>query len=116
MVQEKKKKGEIRICVDLQKLNDACVHDPFPTPFTDELLDNMGGQEAYSFAYGFSGYHQTKIMPEDRRKLTFAMEWGCFQYIMMPFGLKNAPMIFPRIVISAFRDFIHKLLEVYFDD
>ena len=41
VVQEKKTKGEIRICVDLRKLNDACLHDPFPTPFTDEV----GGQE-----------------------------------------------------------------------
>ena len=44
VVQEKKTKGEIRICVDLRKLNDACLHDPFPTPFTNEVLDNVGGQ------------------------------------------------------------------------
>ena len=44
VVQEKNTKGEIRICVDLRKLNDACLHDPFPTPFTDEVLDNVGGQ------------------------------------------------------------------------
>ena len=43
VVQEKKTKGDIRICVDLQKLNDASLHDPFPTPFTDEVLDNVGG-------------------------------------------------------------------------
>ena len=57
VVQEKKNKGEIRICVDLCKLNDASLHDPFPTPFTDEVLDNVGGQEIYSFTDGFSGYH-----------------------------------------------------------
>ena len=45
VVQEKKTKGEIRICVDLRKLNDASLHDPFPTPFTDEVLDNVGGVE-----------------------------------------------------------------------
>ena len=43
VVQEKKTKGETKICVDLRKLNDACLHDPFPTPFTDEVLDNVGG-------------------------------------------------------------------------
>lgn len=57
VVQEKRKKDEIRICVDLRKLTNACVHDPFLTPFTDEVLDNVGGQEAYSFTDGFSGYH-----------------------------------------------------------
>ena len=55
VLQEKKIKGEIRICVDLRKLNDACVHDPFPTPFSDEILDNVGGQEAHSFIDGFLG-------------------------------------------------------------
>jgi hypothetical protein len=58
MVVQDKKKGEIRICIDLRKLNDACLHDPFPTPFTDEVLDSVGGQEVYSFIDGFSGYHQ----------------------------------------------------------
>jgi hypothetical protein len=56
-----KKMGGIRICVDLRKLNDAFLHDPFPTPFTDEVLENVGGHEAYSFTDGFFGYHQIKI-------------------------------------------------------
>jgi len=43
LVQKKKQKDEIRICVDLMKLNDTCVHDPFSTPFTNEVLDNVGG-------------------------------------------------------------------------
>jgi hypothetical protein len=45
MVVQDKKTGEIRVCVDIRKLNDSCLHDPFPTPFTDEVLDNVGGQE-----------------------------------------------------------------------
>ncbi len=44
VVQDKKAKGKIIICVDLRKLNDAYVHDPFPTPFIDEVLDNVGGK------------------------------------------------------------------------
>jgi hypothetical protein len=53
MVVQDKKTGEIRICVDLKNLNDACLHGPFPTPLTDEVLDNMVGQEVYSFTDGF---------------------------------------------------------------
>jgi len=71
--------------MDLRKLNDAYVHDPFPTQFTYQVLDNVGGEEAYSFTDGFSGYHQIKITPEDRRKMTFTTKWGCFQYIVMLF-------------------------------
>jgi len=106
-VQENKQKGKIRICLDLRKLKDACIHDPFPTPFTNEVLENVGGQEVYSFTDGFSGYHHIKIAPKDRSKTTFVTEWGCFQYTVMPFGLKNVPAIFSHVVVVAFKEFIH---------
>ena len=70
----------------------------------------------YSFIDRFSGYHQVKIAQEDRHKTTFVIEWGCYQYTVMPFGLKNAPAIFSRIVVFAFKYFIHRFLEVYFND
>jgi hypothetical protein len=76
----------------------------------------VGGQEAYSFTDGFSGYHQIKITPEDKYKTTFATEWGSYQYTVMPFGLKNSIAIFSRVVIFAFKKFIHRFLEVYLDD
>ena len=78
VVQEKKTKGDIRIYVDLHKLNNASLYDPFPTPFNDEVLDNMGGQEVYSFTDVFSGYHQIRMHPPNRHKTTFATEWGSF--------------------------------------
>ena len=102
--------------MDLRKLNEPCVHDPFTTPFKDEVLENVGDQEAYSFTDGFSGYHQIKIMPGDGRKTTFAIEWGCFQYTIMPIGLKNMSVIFACIVVVSFKEYIHKILEVYLDD
>jgi hypothetical protein len=115
VVQEKKHVG-IRICVDLRKFNDAFLHDHFPTPFTYEVLENVGGKGAYSFTGGFSGYHQIRIAAEDHHKTTFSTEWGSYKYKMMTFGLKNALLIFSRVVVAAFKDFIHKYLEVYLDD
>ena len=70
----------------------------------------------YSFTDGFSDYHQIRIAKEDRHKTTFVTEWGCFQYTVMPFGLKNAPAIFSCVVVAAFKDFIHKFLHVYMDE
>lgn len=70
----------------------------------------------YSFINGFFGYHQIKIALEDRSKMNFMTEWGCFQYTAMPFRLKNAPEFFSHIVIDAFKYFSHKFLEVYLDD
>jgi hypothetical protein len=116
VVQDKKQGRGIRICIDLRNLNDACLHDPFPTPFTDEVLENVGGHEAYSFTDGFSGYHQIKIEQEERHKTMFATEWGSYQYTVMPFGLNNAPTIFSRVVITTFKEFIHQFIEVYLDD
>jgi hypothetical protein len=80
------------------------------------VLDNVGGQEVYSFTGGFSRYHQIRIAKDDCHKTTFAIEWGSYQYIVMPFGLKNAPTIFSRVVFEAFKEFLHKFLEAYFDD
>jgi hypothetical protein len=104
MVVQEKKQGWIRICVDLRKLNDAFLHDPFPTPFIVEVLENIGGQEAYSFTNGFLGYHQIKIALEDIYKITFSTEWGSYQYKFMSFGLNIAPTIFSRVVIDAFKN------------
>jgi len=74
VVQDKKRGRGIRICIDLRNLNDACLHDPFPTLFTDKVLKNIGGQESYSFIDGLSGYHQINIAQEDRHKTTFTIE------------------------------------------
>ena len=79
MVVQDKKKYEFQICVDLRNLNDACLHDPFPTPFTDAVLEGVGSQEIYSFKDGFSGYHKFKIAKEDRNKTTFVNEWRCYE-------------------------------------
>ena len=57
MVLQDKKTWYIHICSNLSNLNDACVHNPFPTPFIKEILGNVGGREVYSFTNGFSGYH-----------------------------------------------------------
>jgi hypothetical protein len=118
MVVQDKKQGGIRICIDLRKLSDGCLHDTstFLTPFTDEVLENVGGHAAYSFTDGFSGYHQIKIEQEDRYKTMFVIEWGFYQYTVMSFGLKNASALFSRVVIAAFKEFIHQFLEVYLDD
>ena len=64
MVVQVKKIVEVCICVDLQKLNDAFLHDPFPTPFIDEVLENVGEKEVYSFTDGFSCYHKIRIAKE----------------------------------------------------
>ena len=74
MVFQEKNTGKIQIFVNLRRLNDACIHYPFSTPFTDEVLEGVGGQEMYSFTDGFSGYHQIQIAKEDHHKNMFVTE------------------------------------------
>ena len=116
MVVQDNKAGEVRISVDLRKLNDVCMHDPFLTPFIDEVLKGLGGQEMYSFTDGFSGYHNIGIAKEDCHKTTFVTKWGYFHYTLMPFGLNNAPAIFSHVVVTAFKYFIQNFLQGYRGD
>ena len=77
----------------------------------------MGLQDmnASRFTDGFSGYNQVPIAKEDQKK-TFVCEFVSFAYRVMPFGLKNEPAIFSRIVVKTFQEYIHKTMVVYFDD
>ena len=61
MVVQDKKTDEVWIYVNLRKLNDSCMHDPFPTPLKNEVLKGVGGWEMYYFIDGFSRYHQIRI-------------------------------------------------------
>lgn len=76
------------------ELNKACDHDPFPTPFTGDILESVAGREVYSLTDGFSGYHPVEIAGGDRPKTTFTTEWGSFLGVpnVMPFGSKNAQL------------------------
>ena len=94
VIQNKKTIGKVRICVYLIKFKDAHLHYPFPTPFTDEVLESVRGQEMYSFIDGFSSYHQVRITKEDHHKMTFVTEWGCYQYTIIPFGIKITTVFF----------------------
>jgi hypothetical protein len=80
------------------------------------VLENVGFQEAYSFMDGLSVYHQFSIVKEYLAKTTFVIEWGSFSYKVIPFGLRNAPTVFSWIMVTTFKEFIHKFLEVYLDD
>jgi hypothetical protein len=66
-----KKNGKLTICIDFRKLNATTKKDPYPLPFTYEVLNTIAGYEAYSFLDGYLGYHQIYIVLEDRYKITF---------------------------------------------
>ena len=64
----------------------------------------------------FSGYHQIFIHPDDKAKTAFITSQGVYNYIMMPFGLKNAGATYQRLVDYVFADQKSRNMEVYVDD
>ena len=116
MVLVKKKNGKIRVCIDYRALNKRTQKDHFPLPFINTILDEVAGQELYTFMDGYSGYNQISIAPEDHHKTAFITPWGTFIYVVMPFGLCNAPSAFQRAMSFAFSDLLHRSMTVFIDD
>jgi hypothetical protein len=84
-----KKNVKLIIYINSRKLNVATKKDPYPLPFTNEVLNTIARYEAYSFLDGYSGYHQIFINVEDIYKITFTTDWGAFIWKVMSFGVKN---------------------------
>ncbi|KAL2652109.1 hypothetical protein R1flu_020237 [Riccia fluitans] len=70
----------------------------------------------YSFMDGFSDYNQVSVAKRDREKTAFITEWGAFAYRVMPFGLKNAPFSFQRVVTTMFEEYLNDFMQTYLND
>ncbi|CAL2229160.1 unnamed protein product [Prunus armeniaca] len=114
----KKKTGAIRICVDFRNLNLATPKDEYPMPMVDLIVDGAAKHEILFFMDGHSGYNQIFIAEEDVHKTAFRCPGsiGTFEYVVMPFGLKNAGATYQRAMNAIFHDMIGRNLEVYIDD
>lgn len=102
--------------MDFKKLNEQTIKDPFPIPFTDSMLDQVTGHEMYSFLDGYSGYSQVSLALEDRDKTTFITKWRAFYYLVMPFGLCNAPATFQRAMKAIFAEYLQIFQGIFVDD
>ena len=117
LVLVRKKSGEVRMCVDYRPLNKITVRDNYPLPLIETCLEHLCGKRFFSLLDLKSGFHQVPMREESIPYTSFVTPDGQFEYLKMPFGLRNTPSEFQRFINSISREFIDDgRVVVYLDD
>jgi hypothetical protein len=112
----KKKDESLRLCVDYHPLNAVTIKNKYPLPRIDVLFDQLVEAKVFSKIDLRSGYHQIKIRASDIPKTTFSTRYGLYEYLVMSFGLTNAPAYFMYLMNSIFTPELDKSVVVFIDD
>ncbi|GFW21079.1 hypothetical protein TNCV_2703191 [Trichonephila clavipes] len=111
-----KPNGTFRLCIDYRKLNEITVADTYPLPRMDDLL-HQAKLTPFMFTLDLrAGYHQVKVHVEDQDKTAFVCPFGTYRFLRMPYGLRNAPATFQRLM-NRFCNGLKDILALpYLDD
>ena len=112
----KNKDGTLRVCIEFRQLNKSTVKNKYPLPRIDDLFDQLRGENIFSKIDLRSGYHQVRINERDIHKTTFRTMYGNYEFVVVPFGLTNAPIVFMCLVNGIFRNYLGKFVIVFLDD
>jgi hypothetical protein len=112
----KKKDQSLRLCVDYRSLNAVTIKNKYPLPHIDILFDQLAGAKVFSKINLRSDYHQIKIRTEDVPKTVFSTRYRLYEYLVMSFGLTNAPAYFMYLMNSIFMLELDKFVVVFIYD
>ena len=110
-----KKDGGVRPCIDYRAVNAITDPDPYQMPLIEEILDMLASAKFISKIDLTKGFHQIPIKQEDCPKTAFCTPWGKFEFCYMPFGLRNGPAVFQRLMDSLLHRY-KEFSQVYIDD
>ncbi|QRV79897.1 Retrotransposable element Tf2 protein [Ceratobasidium sp. AG-Ba] len=108
--------GKIRPITDYRKINNITIPDQFPMPLQVELVDQVKNAKIYSKLDLRWGFNNIRIKEGDEWKTAFRTAYGIYEYLVMPFGLKNAPAVLQRMMNDIFRHLLGVTVVVYMDD